>query len=298
MPQTNISEDGLSRMRKAVQASRPHIIYKIPACGYSGITRTTNETIYTQLVRFHFPAQALQDRNNTNALKRSIRDIVQGRVPSWKECSKMDQMRMIGKVEDRYSWMKCFEAHWLSEVLLGKHVTSKARDMRKASAAKLIVISTPTPGSSLLDRYQSNQGELGDANSELAEHTDLSSTEEDIQAGETVTVEDDTDDSNMLEEDMDKSSDDRSESLAPLKLSGRTDLSKQNRSEKLISTASTSTVSSPTYKDHTEKHALKRRAAVEIMRDNKGKSLANRTPKSDFEGALRFLSFLDRIQFA
>ena len=126
--------------------------------------------------------------------------------------------------------------------------------MRKVSAAKLIVISIPTPGSSLLDRHQSNQADQSDTNSdisELPEHTDLSSTDESIQAREIITVEDDTDNSNMLEGDMDKSSDDRSESLAPLKVSERTDLSRQNKSEKVLSTASTSKVSS-IYKDHTK----------------------------------------------
>ena len=78
MPQKTLSEDDLSRMRKAVQDSQLYAIHKTPACGYFGITRTTNDAIYTQLVRFQFPAQAMQDWNNANTLKRSIRDIASG----------------------------------------------------------------------------------------------------------------------------------------------------------------------------------------------------------------------------
>ena len=219
MPQKPLSKDDLSRMRKAVQDSQPYAIHKTPACGYSGITRTTNDVIYTQLVRFQFPAQAMHDWNNANALKRSIRDIasgiiqwdvVRGRVPTWGECSKTDQLRMIGKVEDRYSWMKCFEAHWLSEVLLGKHVTSKARDIRKASAAHVVGISAPIPSSSLLERNQSNQSDQSDYNSDASERPEHLSSEDDVQAAEVLVVEDDTD-NNTLEEDMDENSDDGSE---------------------------------------------------------------------------------------
>ena len=306
MPQTSISEDDLRRMRKAVQASRPHTVYKIPACGYSGITRTTSNAIYYQLVRFQFPTQAMQDWNNANALKRSIRDIassviewdtVQGRVPNWSECSKTDQLRMIGKVEDRYSWMKCFESHWLSEVLLGKHVTSKARDIRKASAAEVTVTST-TPSSSLLDSYQSFQSDQSDQSdqddesnqddgsetdqddesdqdeesdnnlgtSQPPEYTKISYAEDDV-----LTVEDDTD-NNTLEEDMDDNSDDRGELPKPRKVSGWTGSTKQNKHNKALSTASTSIASLPASNDCSEKHTLRTRAAIKPMRDNKGKS--------------------------
>ena len=80
MPQKNIPEDDLNGMRKAVQDSQSYSIFKIPACGYSGITRTTNDGIYSQLVRLQFPAQAMQDWNNTNTLKRCIRNIASGIV--------------------------------------------------------------------------------------------------------------------------------------------------------------------------------------------------------------------------
>ena len=58
-----------------------------------------------------------------------------------------------------------------------------------------------------MDRYQSNQGDQSDNNSsmsELPEHINPPSAKDDVQAGEVLIVEDDTDKNNTLEKDMEE----------------------------------------------------------------------------------------------
>ena len=182
-----------------------------------------------------------------------------------------------------------------------KHVTSKARDIRKASASKVAVTPT-TPSPSLLDNHKSNQSdqsdqsdqdheshedeeshqddesdqdderdqdEEGDNNlgtSEPLEYTKLSYVEDDI-----FTVEDDTY-NNTLEEDMDENNGDRGESPKTQNVSGWTGSTKQNKQSKALGTASTRKVTFPASNDCLEKHTLRRGAAIKPMRDNRGKT--------------------------
>ena len=54
---------------------------------------------------------------------------------------------MLHELEERYPWMKQFHGQWAATVLMGKHDSSKSRDMHKALGVRWAAKSTPFPAS-------------------------------------------------------------------------------------------------------------------------------------------------------
>jgi hypothetical protein len=134
-----LTPDEEKTIRNNVQLRQIGAIWKKPACGYYGITRTTPSHIHAQLIRFNFPVEDVNSILNKKTMRRQVRqaaspvkwDPDKGVTPTWGQINRSVQAKMIAELCTQNEWMTYFEQSWPAEVLLGKHITSKSSDLRR-----------------------------------------------------------------------------------------------------------------------------------------------------------------------
>ena len=149
--QAHLSSEEVDDIRHQVSLRKHNIIPKQRTCGYKGINRTTLEDIKHYVKYFRFPKDAIRDVENRLSLQSTIRsiatsvirwDIDRGNAPTWTNCTHTQKARMLHELEERYPWMKQFHGQWVAVVLMGKHVSSKSRDMHKALKVRCSAMGT------------------------------------------------------------------------------------------------------------------------------------------------------------
>jgi hypothetical protein len=245
-PQAHLSPEEVDNIRNKVSLHKHNVIPMQRTCGYKGINRTTLADILYHLKRFRFPIDAIRDLENRLSLQSTIRsiaasairwDIDRGNTPTWTDCTHTQKARMLHELEERYPWMKQFHGQWVAIVLMGKHVSSKSRDMQKAlklrqtAQGTLSPISRPMSGLSpiVISGSSSSPSASGsiDGESEYGEEeighahdNDQVSTEEgDI--GEKINEESDTGEETYRDHGIDQDYDDDQPQIPSLLLKSR-----------------------------------------------------------------------------
>lgn len=152
--QSHLSPEEVDNIRHKVSLYKHNVIPMQRTCGYKGINRTNLADILHQLKRFRFPNDAIRDVENRLSLQSTIRsiaasairwDIDRGNTPTWTDCTHTQKARMLHELEERYPWMKQFHGQWVAIVLMGKHVSSKSRDMQKVLKLRHTANGTSSP---------------------------------------------------------------------------------------------------------------------------------------------------------
>ena len=160
--QAHLSSEEVDVIRHQVSLRKHNVIPKQRTCGYKGINRTTLEDIIHYVKYFRFPKDAIRDVENRLSLQSTIRsiatsvirwDIDRGNAPTWSNCTHTQKARMLHELEERYPLMKQFHGQWVAVVLMGKHVSSKSRDMHKALKVRCTTMGTSSVMSRITEDF-------------------------------------------------------------------------------------------------------------------------------------------------
>ena len=108
----------------------------VPKTTFKGIARTKVHDIVLAVHKHKLGRKAIEDIeiNRAHMLTREVTSQYISfsieELPRWSNIGDDQKMRMIRTLESKCPWMVAFQDHWAAKTFLGKHINSKADDIK------------------------------------------------------------------------------------------------------------------------------------------------------------------------